>query len=244
MRLSEHVYLVGSGWLGYSSSDRHDSHVYLVAGQNSSFLVDAGCGLGAEVIAERIAGLGVPPVTSILLTHGHADHAAGAGVLAGLLGAEIWASPEVAVMLAEADEVATGLALARSAGVYPPHLRLRPAQVTRRLGDETLEIGSVTVRSLPTPGHAAGHLCFVAEIDGGLAAFTGDLVFARGRVAVLGTVDTDLAALRESIATVAATGPASLYPGHGSVALTGAGQHLAVALDAFSLGQLPPGLLP
>jgi hydroxyacylglutathione hydrolase len=245
MRLSERVHLVGSGWLGYSISDRHDSHVYLVDGGTASFLVDAGCGLDAEGIASRISGLDIPAVTHILVTHGHADHAAGAGELARLLGAKVCASPEVARMLAEADEEATGLATARSAGVYPPHLRLAPVQVHQQLGDETFEIGDVTVRSLPTPGHAAGHLCFIADFDGGVrAAFTGDLVFARGRVAVLGTPDTDIVELRDSIEAVAATAPAALFPGHGSIALTGAGKHLAVALDAFGLGALPPPLLP
>jgi hydroxyacylglutathione hydrolase len=246
MRLSERVHLVASGWLGYSLSDRHDCHVYLVAGGSASFLVDAGCGLDAAGIAARISGLDVPAVTHILVTHGHADHAAGAGELARLLGgARVCASPEVARMLADADETATGLATARAAGVYPPHLKLAPIVVGRQLRDETWRIGDVTVRSLPTPGHAAGHLCFIADFDGGArAAFTGDLVFARGRVAVLGTPDTDLMALKESIASVAAAAPTALFPGHGSVALTQAGEHLAVALDAFDRGALPPPLLP
>ncbi len=244
MRLSEQVYLVGSGWLGNSLSDRHDCHVYLVDGGSASFLVDAGCGLAAEAIAENISRTGAAAVTHILVTHGHADHSAGAGVLAGLLGAQVCASPEVAAMLGTADEDATGLALAREAGVYPPDLRLAPIDIDRLLGAETLTIGTVSVRCLPTPGHASGHLCYVAEVDGGRAAFTGDLVFARGRVAVLGTADTDLVALRESISAVAATRPTALYPGHGSVAVTDAASHLAVATEAFRLGQLPPALLP
>lgn len=244
MRLSEQVHLVGSGWLGYSLSDRHDGHVYLVDGGSGSFLVDAGCGLDPAAIAARVAAAQAPPVTDILLTHGHADHAAGAGALARLWGARISASPEVAGMLAEADEVATGLAQARAAGVYPATLSLAPTRVDRRLGDETFTIGSVRVRALPTPGHAVGHLCYVAELAGGRAAFTGDLVFARGRVAVLGTTETDVGALRDSIAAVAAAAPTALFPGHGSVALAGADEHLAVALEAFARGQLPPGLLP
>jgi glyoxylase-like metal-dependent hydrolase (beta-lactamase superfamily II) len=135
--------------------------------------------------------------------------------------------------------------VAREAGVYPPHLTLTPCTVHRELGDETWQIGDVTIRSLPTAGHAAGHLCFVADFRDGLrAAFTGDLVFTRGRVAILGTPDTDLRALKESIASVASTAPTALFPGHGSVALTAAGEHLKVALDAFALGALPSPLLP
>ena len=61
MRLSEHVHLVGSGWLGYSLSDRHDGHVYLVEGGTASFLIDAGSGLDTARIAARIEAAQVPP---------------------------------------------------------------------------------------------------------------------------------------------------------------------------------------
>lgn len=242
MRLLRRVHLVGSGWLGASLSDRHDSHVYLIDAGSCSLLVDAGSGLGVDAILARIELAAAPPVTHILLTHAHADHAAGAGELARRLGARIWASTQVADMLADADEDATGLAVARTVGTYPAGLTLKPATVDRRLGAETFTIGQVTVRALPTPGHAEGHLCFLADLDGVGAVFTGDLVFARGRVAIL--ADADLARLKESLALVAAAGPSVLLPGHGSVVLTGAGEHLGAAVRAFAEGRLPPGLVP
>ncbi|GAA1738108.1 MBL fold metallo-hydrolase [Luedemannella helvata] len=242
MRLMERVHLVGSGWLGYSLSDRHDSHVYLVDAGPASFLVDAGSGLATDAIVERVEAAGAPPVTHILLTHAHADHAAGAGELAGRLGAQLWAAAPVARMLAAADEVATGLAVARSVGTYPPSLRLRPITVDRTLATETITIGEVTVQAVDTPGHADGHLCYLVEFGGHRVLFTGDLVFARGRVAVL--ADADLGLLRASLERVAALRPTVLLPGHGSVAVTGAAEHLAVATRAFANGHLPPGLLP
>lgn len=242
MQLMRRLHLVGGGWLGYSLSDRHDSHVYLVDAGDSAFLVDAGCGLGVEAILARISAAGAPPVTRILLTHAHADHAAGAGELARRLGAEIWAAAAVARMLADADEVGTGLATARRVGTYPPSLRLVPTAIQRTLTAETVTLGDLTVRVLPTPGHADGHLCFLVRLDGVDALFSGDLVFARGRVVTL--ADTDLGALSASLVEVAATAPQALLPGHGSVALTGAGEHLAVAVRSFVDGRTPPGLLP
>jgi len=243
VRLRERVHLVGSGWLGFGLTDRHDSHVYLLDGGTASVLVDAGCGLATGEIVDRVRATGAAPVTRILLTHGHADHAAGAGALARALGgAQVCASPEVARMLGDADEAATGLDVARAAGTYPSHLSLAPTEVDAVTGP--IEVGDLRVTPIPTPGHAAGHLCYLATGPGLRAVFTGDLVFARGRVAVLGTRDTDLGALRDSVDAVAATRPDALFPGHGSVALTGAAAHLDIAVAAFDRGALPPGLLP
>jgi len=248
MRLLDRVHLVGGGWLGYGLSDRHDSHVYLVDGGSESVLIDAGCGLGTAAIVDRVAAARLEKSAGrVLVTHGHADHGGGAGALARALGAVVGASPEVATMLREADEDATGLAIARSVGTYPPHLRLEPSTVELELGAQALAVGDVSITVVPTPGHAAGHLCFLASDGDQQALFTGDLIFARGRVAILGTPDTDLTALRASIARLrelVGDAPTALLPGHGSIAVTGAQDHLDIALDCFARGALPPPLLP
>jgi glyoxylase-like metal-dependent hydrolase (beta-lactamase superfamily II) len=149
-------------------------------------------------------------------------------------------------MLADADEEATGLAQARADGVYPAHLRLRPTPADEVAG--TFVVGDVEVTVLPTPGHAAGHLCFLVRTPQRSALFTGDLVFARGRVVILDTPDTDVALLRRSIdelATLARGEPSmALLPGHGSFELAGAVDHLAIAVDCFDRGTHPPSLLP
>lgn len=245
MRLTDTLHLVGSGWLGSSLSDAHDSHVYLLRDGERGVLLDAGCGLGAEQIVANIAATGLDParVEHVLLTHAHADHAAGAAALHRLLGARIWASAEVADIVSSGDEDRSGLAVARSAGVYPSGLRFPPVPV-ESWPPGGLAVGGLAIEALPTPGHAAGHLCYRIATAGRTLLFTGDLVFSRGRIALLGTPDTDLAALRDSIAAVLAAGADALLPGHGSVVLNDAAAHLRAALDRFALGQLPPGLLP
>jgi glyoxylase-like metal-dependent hydrolase (beta-lactamase superfamily II) len=236
------VHLVASGRLGLGISDDHDCNVYLVTDGDDAVLVDAGCGLDVDRLARRIKNLGTPPVSRILLTHAHADHAAGAGVLAAYLGAEIWSSEDVADILEAGDAERAGLPTAKAAGLYPSSLQYPATRVARRLGAETLVVGGLRIEAVETPGHAVGHLAFLAESGGRRSLFSGDLVFSRGRVVVPGTAEADIGALAASIEAVAELRPNALFAGHAEPVLSGAGEHLAVACRAFRAGNLPPPL--
>lgn len=236
------VHLVGSGRLGLCLSHDDDCNIYLIDGGRDSVLVDAGCGLGAEQVLAAIEEARVPPVSRILLTHAHPDHAAGAAGLAGRLGAGIWASAPVAAIVESGDEVASGLRTAHAAGLYPDTVRFTPATVAGILDAGAIEVGEARLNVLPTPGHAAGHLCFELDRGGRSAIFTGDLVFARGRAAVLATPDTDLRQFAASMDAIAAARPDILFPGHCEPVMRGAADHVRVAAEAFSLAALPPAL--
>jgi hydroxyacylglutathione hydrolase len=240
--LDAHVHLVASGRLGLGMSDDHDCNVYLLADGEDAVLVDAGCGLDVDALVERIRVLAMPPVSRILLTHAHADHAAGAGALAARLGAEIWSSDAVADILEAGDAERAGLPRAKLAGLYPSSLPYPAAHVARRLGAEALTVGRLHVEAVETPGHAVGHLAFLAEAGGRRSLFSGDLVFSRGRVAVAGLPETDIGALAASIEAVAELRPDALFAGHAEPVLRGAGEHLTVACRAFRVGALPPAL--
>lgn len=246
MKLLTGVHLVGSGALGHSLTDPHDSHVYLIEDGGAAVLVDAGCGLASDEILGRILAAGVEPtsVSKVLLTHAHADHAAGARRLAEALGAEIFASEPVAAILIAGDESACGLSLARTAGTYPDDVVLEPTACGVLKDGDEIKVGQLVITARATPGHADGHLCFIAEIAGVLAAFTGDLVFARGRVALLSTDDSRPAVLAQSIRRLAEFYPDVLFPGHGSFVLSHAGDHLRIAVEAFDTGRVPPQLVP
>lgn len=245
VRVMPGVHLVASGWLGASMSDAHDCHVFLVDDGDDAYLVDAGCGIDTELVLANIDRTGVDRgrIGRVLLTHGHADHAAGAAALAFELGAEIWASQETAAIVEAADEHASGLAAARSDGIYPADVRFVPTAVAKVLADESFRAAGATVDAISTPGHAAGHLCFATDVAGCEVVFSGDLVFARGRVVVLETPDTDVDLMRSSIEAVAARRPHALLAGHGSLVLGDAHLHLGVAIEAFESGSLPPSLV-
>lgn len=238
----DHVHLVASGRLGLGISDDHDCNVYVLEDGEDAVLVDAGCGLDVDALVDRIAALGAPPVSRILLTHAHAGHAAGAAALAERLDAEIWASGVVADILEAGDAERAGLPRAKEAGLYPVSLPYPAARVARRLGAERLDVGRLCVEVVETPGHAVGHLAFLAEAGARRSLFSGDLVFSRGRVVVSGAPETDIAALAASIEAVAALRPDALFAGHAEPVPRGAAEHMAVACRAFRVGALPPAL--
>jgi glyoxylase-like metal-dependent hydrolase (beta-lactamase superfamily II) len=243
IELIEGVHLVGSGRLGLSLSDDHDCNIYLVEGGKESVLIDAGCGLGTGLVLDAIESARAPRVSRILLTHAHPDHAAGAAGLAAALGAEVWASAAVGSILASGDEVASGLATALRAGTYPGDVRLAATPIGGILDAGPVQVGDREIDVLTTPGHAAGHLCFRLVTGGATAIFTGDLLFSRGRTAVLATPDTDLRLLASSIRAVAACAPDILFPGHCEPVLRGAARHVETAVAAFDLAALPESLI-
>lgn len=247
MQVIPGVHVVGSGWLGFSLTDRHDCNVFLVGDSDDSVLIDAGCGLATRAIAANVASVTgsarLAPPSRILLSHAHPDHAAGAAGLAGLTGANVHASAEAAAIVNPGDPVRSGLEAALRAGTYPPSVTMAPVPTQALAPGQVLQVGGVTVEVVAAPGHAAGHLCFLAEVAGRRVLLTGDLVFCRGRVAVLATPDTDLRELAASIERAARLGPDLLLPGHGELALADAGSHLDVARQAFENSVLPRGLL-
>ena len=81
MKLDRSVHLVGGGAFGVSHFS--DSNIYAVNCGDSTMLIDAGCGIATEVLAENVEAEGLPPISHVLLTHSHWDHARGLAWLDG-----------------------------------------------------------------------------------------------------------------------------------------------------------------
>lgn len=160
-------------------------NLYLLRHRDGFALVD--CGLNSPeawaLLEHGLGELGIAPgdLTHILLTHVHPDHMGAAGRLKAashapvfthrleepfiasryravaplLVEVEVWllhhgASPEDAKKLSQVS-----LQMLDS---------VQPAEVDVLLeGDETLDIGGIELRTLWTPGHSPGHLCFYDE---------------------------------------------------------------------------------
>src|SRR5438067_2099264 len=188
MQLTPSIHLVGSGALGFDLTDAFDCHVYLLDGSSEAALIDAGAGLGVDLILDNVAcaGVAIERVRYLLLTHAHADHAGGAGRLKERLPhLEVVASSQAAEWIRAGDEKAVSLDMGKKAGFYPPDYRFLPCPVDREVREgDRLCIGSIELAVIDTPGHCDGHVCFMGTVDGRGVLFAGDQVFFGGQVSL------------------------------------------------------------
>jgi len=242
VRLTERISVVGGGATGLGISHTLDPNVYLLSGGEELALVDAGAGPGEDRILENVRSLGYEPaqIGHIFLTHAHADHAGGAASLAERLGARVYLSELEREALENADEEALGLSIARWNGYYPEDYRLRPCKVDVILrGDEKLRCGDLELAVIPTPGHSTGSVCFLVDIEEGMALFAGDTVFAGGRISLIVAPGSNLLAMQESVTHLGGLNVTSLLPGHGIFPLEGGQEHIDQTIEAFST-MVPP----
>ncbi|SDE10366.1 Glyoxylase, beta-lactamase superfamily II [Paenibacillus sp. UNCCL117] len=245
MRIAERVYLVGSGKFGMELSEPTDCNVYLLDGGEECALIDAGGGLEPERIEAHIeaSGFRMERVRTLVLTHAHADHAAGAAYFQKTYGMKVIAAAEAAPWLEGGDMDKTSLRHAQRGGVYPPGFVFPPCPVARtvREGDE-IAIGDLTLRVIDSPGHARGHICLLWEEGGQRSLFAGDTVFAGGKVVIQYIWDCRIDEYAATLAKLHALGADRLFPGHGPFLLARAHAHIERAHACFERLEVPPNL--
>jgi glyoxylase-like metal-dependent hydrolase (beta-lactamase superfamily II) len=229
---------------GAGLTDDHDCHCYLIHDGAGGILVDAGTGLAARRWLDAVASVCDPAtLTGVVLTHYHADHAGGAAA-ANAAGLPVLASAETAAALASGDEERTSLAAARAVGVYPADYRLVPATVDRVVaGGDRVAAGGLDVEVVAAPGHCDGHVVVLARVAGSTLLFSGDCLFAGGRVSLQALPDCRLDRYAETVIALAARNVDVLLPGHGDPVLTGAGADVRRAADSFRRLVPPPNVL-
>jgi hydroxyacylglutathione hydrolase len=108
-------------------------------------------------------------ITHILATHAHFDHIMASHALKEMTGAQFWIHEEAVPMLE---------ALPNQGKRFGLENMPQPAVPDRVFTEprETFTIGSLTIESLYTPGHAPGHLSFFLPHH--YIVFSGDSLFA------------------------------------------------------------------
>ena len=133
--------------------DRLDVVMYLVQGEERAVLIDTGYGVGD--LAGFVKGLTDKPVT-VLLTHGHLDHAFGASWFG-----DVRMHPaDAAVVRAHRALSASVLDEARSEGrltAAPPD----PDSFTALAAGDVFDLGGIHVRAIAAPGHTPGSTAFL-----------------------------------------------------------------------------------
>jgi len=124
---------VGGGRFGFGLSAPLDCHIYLLDGGDELALVDAGIGGSVgdtQQILANIEAEGYDPdnVSTLLLTHYHADHAGGAAELRDALGLSVGGAPLKAKKLTEADEFQISLPVRKPQDSIQSIMSSRPAR--------------------------------------------------------------------------------------------------------------------
>jgi glyoxylase-like metal-dependent hydrolase (beta-lactamase superfamily II) len=171
------------------------NNTYLLMGDRGASpvagLIDAGVG-NARQLADLAAALDLAHarLDSIVVTHGHPDHAAGAPAIAA-------AHPHAVF------------------SKYPwPEEDARYAVTWRPLRDgDVVTPGDVPLAAVHTPGHAPDHMAFWHEPS--RTIFTGDLVVKGGSVMIHWSRGGDLADYLASLERLLALEPRLLLPAHG-----------------------------
>jgi glyoxylase-like metal-dependent hydrolase (beta-lactamase superfamily II) len=247
MQLTDRVHLVASGSSGFDLTDSWDAHAYLLDGGETAALVDAGLGRGVDPLLENVAAAGVDPARLglLLVTHAHPDHCGAAAALSRRLPRlRVAASPEVAGWLARADADAMSVEAGKRSEFYPEDFTPEPCPKATALPDgATLQVGTLTVRAIATPGHAAGHISYLTDDGATRILFGGDLLFHGGGISLLNTWDCDLNAYVSSLTRFRGAEIDALLPGHHSLSVRHGQRHLDAAIRRLDGGFIPPSIV-
>jgi glyoxylase-like metal-dependent hydrolase (beta-lactamase superfamily II) len=209
-RISEHVYRF-----------EDTCNVYLVVGQNRSILVDFGSG----DILDAVRELNVPPIQTVLITHHHRDQVQGLH-RAAQEKIHIWVPyyEQDLFYTTAGSHWQTRDTLDNYDVLQERFSLLEPVSYDQLLEDyANYPLGGYDWLVVPTPGHTPGSISLMVEIDGQRLVFTGDLLYAGGKVWSLAATQWSynggegLPATAASLIDLKERQPDLLLPAHGPI---------------------------
>jgi hydroxyacylglutathione hydrolase len=186
-----------------------DNDVYLLVDEDTKEAAVIDVGLAARDLQAKAQELGVK-ITTILNTHGHADHTADDASLKEATGAKLGIF-EVDAYRLERNSKESRWYLPAPPALATPDLLLKE-------GTE-IKVGGLSLRTLHTPGHTEGSCCF--HLASERLLFSGDTLFAGscGRTDVLGGSPAKMIQSLRRLYTLPAD--TRVLPGHGPETVLG-----------------------
>lgn len=157
-------------------------HVYLIASERepgSAICIDFGDG----AVLDHLESLGIERITDVLMTHHHRDQ--GQGLPRAVdHGARIHVPPVEIELFADVDQMWQMRQLDNDYNLREDRFSLLESVPVHGVVPEyrTAEFGGVAIRTIPTPGHTPGSVSYLLDRAGERVAFTGDLIYAPGKV--------------------------------------------------------------
>jgi glyoxylase-like metal-dependent hydrolase (beta-lactamase superfamily II) len=238
-RLSEHLYRFAD-----------TCNVYALIEDNQAVMIDFGSG----AVLDHLGEIGVNHINAILHTHHHRDQCQG-DIRAAAEGIPIYVPEHERRLFEQAEFFWANKQLFDMYNVRNTYYSLtRNVPVAGSLEDfSTWSSGSHVFTIVPTPGHSLGSLTLLVEIDGRRVAFSGDLLYAAGKVQTMydmqynyGATDGVEAAIL-SLANLSRREPQLLCPSHGKpmweacAAIRQTRDHLISFFKLMNNGLLPAG---
>ena len=246
MKLTDRIYIIGSGGVGFDLTHSLDCHVYLIDGGGELAVVDAGIGMATDEILKNVEaeGFSLSRIKYLLLTHTHADHAGGVAQIKGALGCDVLVSKDSADFLRNGDEEAINLTFGKQAGFYPEEYCFEACEVNQELKEgDVITVGDCQIEVLDTPGHCWGHLAFHLQVDGKSHLFGGDCIFWGGKILLQNIYDCILQDYVDSIKKLAKLSVDVFLPGHLTFSLKDGQRHIDAAAEAVGKLGVPPNLI-
>lgn len=201
---------------------RDTCNVYLVRSDEdpgSAICIDFGDGDVLDVLGE----LGIDRITDVLMTHHHRDQGQGLD-RAVAHGARIHVPPVEVELFDRVDEMWQMRQLDNDYNLREDRFSLLQCVPVAGTVPEyrRADFGGVTVLTLPTPGHTVGSVTYLVDRGDERLAFTGDLIYAPGKVWSLAATQWNYtghegsSALYLSTVILARREPTVLLPSHGA----------------------------
>jgi hydroxyacylglutathione hydrolase len=202
----------------------YDSNIYLIIDEIIA-LVDTGTGKNFNSVTKNLQGFDLEPadIKLIINTHCHYDHVGGDRAFVDAADCGVAIHELDAEPLRKGDEIVTCAILMGE--------KIEPVEPTRLLRDgDRIDLGSLLLEVIHTPGHTKGSLCLYNRERGLL--FSGDTVFCDD----IGRVDLptgDQGEMIDSLKKLTKLKLKQLLPGHGPVVEEEADAHIISALESL-----------